>query len=196
MPESRTFQPTKTSPLDGLPGPRGGITLVERRFVGKVNLRGDASDPAFTEAVKDVLGCAPPTEPNTTATTADHTVFWLGPDEWQIHCPEDGQYALIARLRDALDGRHAAVVDVSDYYVVMRLSGGKALEVLSKGTSLDLHPRAFAVGRCAQTVFGHATVLLHKVEDQVVDLQVRWSFAGYVWAYIVDGAREYDGTSA
>lgn len=190
MPDT-AFSPTRTSPLTGLPGAFGGIVIEERSFVGKVNLRGDAGDEAFSGAVKKILGCVPPADPNTVAAGTDCTVFWLGPDEWQIHCPEDGQDGLVAGLRGALAGLHAAVVDVSDYYVVMRLSGEKVLEVLAKGTPLDLHPRAFPAGRCAQTRFGHATILLHKVRDDVADVQVRWSFAEYVWSFIVDGTREY-----
>lgn len=196
MPEAQSFKPEKSSPLDGLPGVHGGIRLEERRFVGKVNLRGGADDTGFVEAVTTVIGCAPPIEPNTVSTTTDVTVFWLGPDEWQIHCAEDAQHELISDLRNRMNGRHAAVVDVSDYYVVMRLSGSRVFEILSKAVSFDLHPRAFPTGACAQTVFGHATVLLHKVDDAVVDLQVRWTFAEYVWSFIVDGTLEYRGTSA
>lgn len=191
MPDFPNFNPVKCSPLAGLSAPRGGIALQERPFGGKVNLRGNADDQAFVDAVNGVVNCSPPTVPNTVATSADYTVFWLGPDEWRIHCTEDVRYALITRLQGALAGQHAAVVDVSDYYVVMRLTGDKSVEVLNKGTPLDLHPRAFPVGRCAQTRFGHATVLLRKLEDNVLDLQVRWSFAEYVWLYIVDGTREY-----
>lgn len=194
MPDVSGFQPFKMSPLTGLPVPFGGISLEERPFVGKVIVRGDAGDTAFTGAVNGAIGCALPLKANTTAGSAAHTVFWLGPSEWMIHCDEDAQQALVAGLREALKDRHAAVVDVSDYYVVMRLSGDRILEVLSKGTPLDLHPKVFQVEYCAQTRFGHATVLLHKVAEDVMDLQVRWSFAPYVWSFIVDGTREY-GTS-
>lgn len=191
MPDPGGFSPVKASPLAGLPGPAGGITLQERPYLGKVNLRGDAGNEAFVHAVNRALDCGPPTEPNTVADGGRYTVFWLGPDEWQIHCAENARQKLIDELQAVLEGQHSAVVDVSDYYVVMRLSGARTLEVLGKGTPLDLHPRAFATGACAQTRFGHATVLLHKVTDDTVDLQVRWSFAEYVWTHIVDGTREY-----
>lgn len=194
MPDAASFSPVKVSPVAGLPGPAGGIALEERAFLGKVNLRGDAGDEAFSRAAGSVLGCAPPTRPNTVADSGDHTVFWLGPDEWQIHCSEDARHDLVERLRSALKGQHSAVVDVSDYYVVMRLSGVRTVEVLGKGTPLDVHSRAFPAGTCAQTRFGHATVLLHKVSDDTMDLQVRWSFAEYVWSYIVDGTQEYRHT--
>lgn len=191
MPDSRSFTPRKNSPLEGLPRAAAGIELAERPFVGKVNLRADAGEQAIAEAVHGVLGCPLPVEPNTVAVTDDYTVFWLGPDEWQIHCREDRQLEVCGALEQALAGRHAAVVDVSDYYLVLRLSGDKTTEVLSKAVPLDIHPRAFPPGRCAQTRFAHATVLLHKVAEDTVDLQVRWSFAEYVWTYILDGTREY-----
>lgn len=191
MGDAGGYRPVKSSPLAGLPGPAGGVKLEERAFTGKVNLRGDPGHEAFAAAVRGVLDCALPVTPNTVASGGDCTVFWLGSDEWQIHCAGDARHDLIHGLRTALEGLHSAVVDVSDYYVVMRLSGTRTLEVLSKGTPLDVHPRAFATGACAQTRFGHATVLLHKVAGDIVDLQVRWSFAEYVWSYIVDSAREY-----
>lgn len=191
MPDPGGFRPVKATPLAGLPGPAGGITLEERAHLGKVSLRGDAGNEAFMKAVSGVLDRAPPTEPNTVAGGGDYTVFWLGPDEWQVHCAEDDRQNLLNELQAALEGQHSAVVDVSDYYVVMRLSGPRTLEVLSKSTPLDLHPRAFPAGDCAQTRFGHATVLLHMVAHDTVDLQVRWSFAEYVWSRIVDGTREY-----
>jgi len=193
VPDNRSFEPVKASPVAGLPAPRGGITLEERPFLGKVNLRCDAADGEIAAAVAGVLETDLPVEPNTVAGSDAHTVFWLGPDEWQIHCPEDGQEALVDSLRTALEGRHAAVVDVSDYYVVVRVAGDKTLEVLAKAVPLDLHARAFAPGRCAQTRFHHASVLLHKLADDRVDLQVRWSFAEYLWDHLVDSAREYSG---
>lgn len=191
MPDSAAFSPVKSSPLAGLPASFGGVELIDRPFVGKVILRGNVEDGAFAGAVAGVIGCDLPAAPNTTASGGACTVFWMGPNEWLIHCAEGAQGELVEGLRDALGGQHAAVVDVSDYYAVMRLSGDRTLEVLSKGTSLDLHPRAFPSGCCAQTLFGHATVLLHKLSDGVVDLQVRWTFAAYVWSYIVEGTREY-----
>ena len=48
--------PTPRTPLDGYTGPVGGpsdagVVLGELRFQGKVNLRGDVADKAFTAAV-------------------------------------------------------------------------------------------------------------------------------------------------
>jgi len=178
---------SKTSPLQGITSPAHGVTLTEAPFVGKVNLRGNADDPAFSAAVATVLGVQPPLEPNTVASHGAYKAFWLGPDEWLVHTPEDGEETLIGALHVALGELHTAVTDVSDYYVVIQMRGGKSAEVLGRACPLDLHPRAFAEGGCAQTVFAHATILLHQVEGGF-DIQVRWTYAQYLWNYFAEAA--------
>ena len=182
----------KTSPLQGMVSPgtsgsSGGITLAEAPFVGKVNIRGNADDPAFTAAVATVLGVQPPLEPNTVASHGAYTAFWLGPDEWLIHTPVDGEETLIGALHVALGDQHVAVTNVSDYYVVIRMRGGKSADVLARACPLDLHPRAFPAGSCAQTVFAHASILVHQVEGGY-DIQVRWTYAQYLWNYFAEAA--------
>ena len=193
---SEVFQPVKSSPLSALPLPAGGVELSERSYIGKVNVRGNPEDTSFTVAVEKVLSVELPLVPNTTSGNEDYTVFWLGPNEWLIHCGEDKQTDLTAALHESLQGQHVAVTDVSDYYLVIRISGSKARELLSKGTPFDMHTSVFKQGGCVQTCFGHATILLHCVdENSIFDLQVRWSFAEYVWAYLVDGTLEYKNSS-
>ncbi len=177
----------KTSPLQGMASPTHGVTLAEAPFVGKVNLRGNADDPAFTAAVATVLGVQPPLEPNTVASHGTYKAFWLGPNEWLIHTPEDGEATLIGALNIARGGLHTAVTDVSDYYVVIQMRGDKAAEVLARACPLDLHPRAFPEGGCAQTVFAHASILVHQV-DGGFDIQVRWTYAQYLWNYFAEAA--------
>jgi sarcosine oxidase subunit gamma len=189
---SESFHPTRYSPLAGLPPAPAGIALNERAYIGKVNLRGDKSDLEFASAIRAALDVDLPVAPNTVASNDNYTVYWLGPDEWMLHCAQNGQSDIVSRLQELLRSRHAAVTDVSDYYVVIRMSGEKAREVLSKGTPFDVHPRAFKPGACAQTCFGHASILLHCLDDApTFDIQVRWSFAEYIWRYLVDGAGEY-----
>ena len=189
---AETFNPVKYSPLPTLPLPSGGIELNERAYIGKVNIRGNSDEVAFITAAQNILGIELPLAPNTTTKNEKHTIFWLGPSEWLIHCAPDAQTELVRALRKALQGQHIAITDVSDYYLVLRIRGAKAREVLSKGTPFDVHPSVFGPGACAQTCFGHASVLLHCVdENPIFDLQVRWSFAEYVWLYLVDGTKEY-----
>lgn len=184
--------PVPVSPLAGAPQPEGGITLTEVPFSGKVNLRGDMANPAFAEAAQKAIGVALPSDPNTTASGSGKTVYWLGPDEWLIHTPQGGETKLVDDLRAALSGVHAAVTDVSDYYVVFDLGGPQAREALMRGTPLDVHKSLFKAGDCAQTVFVKASILLHCTSDEpVYRIQVRWTYAQYLWNYLVTTAKQW-----
>ena len=192
-----TFAPSASSPVADLPSATGGVSLAERPDIGKVVLRASADDAKILLGAETALGVALPTAPNTVGVNDDITIFWLGPDEWLIYCPLAEVEALLKRLRQELEGQHVALTDVSDYYVVLRLTGSPVREVLSKGTPFDLHPSVFKPGDCAQTRFGHASILLHCVDSEsTIDVQVRWSFAEYLWLYLVESASEYTAEDA
>jgi len=173
-----------------------GVVLGECGLRGQTALRGDAGDPAFVDAVKQAIGSAPPAEPNTVAGPANLAVgprvLWLGPDEWLV-VDADGE--ALSQLRAALDGRHAAVVDVSDSRAVIALYGPHARDVLAKGCPLDLHSRVFTAGRCAQTLLAKAHVILHQTDAAPsYEVYVHRSFADYLWTWLEDAAAEYGMT--
>jgi sarcosine oxidase subunit gamma len=172
-----------------------GIRLCERRL-GKIELRGDPGDRAFMAAVGRTLDLLLPTEPNSTAGRGDLVALWLGPDAWLLTCPPGALAAHTGSLRKALSDIHAAITNVSDGRVALRLAGPSARDVLAKGCPLDLHPRAFASGSCAQSLLAKASVLIHLLDDEAqggptFDLYVARSFAHYLWAWLEDAGREY-----
>lgn len=184
----------------GAPAP--GVWMGERPFRGLVNLRGPAGDKAFDAAVKKTLGVALPTEPNTTTAKGDLTVFWLGPDEWWVVTPGDGP-ATADKLRAALAGQKAAVTDVSESRTCIHVRGPRARDLLAKGCPLDLHPRVFTAGSCAQSHCAKTMITLHQLADDgsdegddegsgpAYDIYVLNSFSEYLWLWLEDAAREY-----
>lgn len=179
----------------GTPG-SAAVTLAEKPLPAAVNLRGDAGDPAFVAAVRTALGVAPPTEPNTVALGDDLALLWLGPDEWLAvrHAAAPGVEAeLAARLRGALDGVRAAVIEVGESLCCIAVAGPRARDLVAKGCPLDLHPRAFGgTGHCAQSHLAKAAITLHQVADApAFDLYTRRSFADYLWRWLEDAGREY-----
>ncbi len=176
------------SPLDGMVLPSGNVSLTEKRLSGKLNIRGNAHDTAFTSAAEKVLGTSLPLEANTVHTSEAYTVFWLGPDEWMVHGTKDGaqdcQAALTGELKAAFGDLHVAINDVSDYYVMIEMRGAAARDVLTRACPLDLHARVFKPGQCAQSYFANAAILLHQVDEDAYDLQVRWTYAQYLWTYL------------
>jgi sarcosine oxidase, subunit gamma len=170
-----------------------GIQISERPFLGHVNLRGNAGDDAFLNAVEGVLGFGLPLAPNTVSQGAGLTALWLGPDEWLIITPPDGESAIVASVESALGDIHSSITDQTGGQTMIRITGPSARDLLAKGCTLDLHPKVFGPGRCAQTMVAKAMATIMYIDDSpTLDLVVRRSFAGYVHAWLQDAALEYD----
>ena len=170
----------------------GVLSIQEEAYCGHVNLRGSASNDAFLSAAKAVLGTDLPTEVNTFVITAKLTVLWYGPNEWLIVTPQGSETALIATLREALQGQFFAVTDLSGGNTVLNISGSHAIDLLKKGCPLDLHSSAFAVGQCAQTVLAKAGMtILNMPEPAGFKLIVRRSFSDYLGVWLIDAAGEF-----
>jgi len=172
--------------------PDGAFLLEDRSLTAKLLLRGKPADPAFLEAAERALGVAPPLEPNRSAAGATATVFWTQPDEWLV-VAEPTQ---ATGLMESFDHAGLLFTDVSDGRAAFHLSGTGVLDLLCKGTSLDLHPRSFQPGHCAQTKLAQASVLLHRPgEAAAYDLFCDRSFAEYLWLWIEDAALEFTAES-
>jgi len=161
-----------------------GVVLGEAAHRTIINIRGDSNDAAFTSAVKTITGVDLPVKANTANEAGDTSILWLGPNEWWVVSLPDRGDALVMGLRQAFQGQHTAVIDVSESRTVITISGPKARDVLARGISLDLHPRAFGPGQCAQTGMSKANVLLHQTDDKPsYDIYVLKSFSDYLFRW-------------
>jgi len=143
-----------------------------------VNLRGNPADEGFLAAVRGVLGFPLPRVANTTVGSTAHLAYWLGPDEWLL--ATNDAPSLARALDGALAGMFAAVTEVGGGNEVLVLDAATAREALAAECPLDLDPRTFGPGHCAQTRFAHAAVLLRPLENGDIELVVRRSFADHV----------------
>ena len=169
-----------------------GVIARERAFLGHINLRGDAQDPRFVGAVSTVLGGELPIDANTANDAKGNVVYWLGPDEWLIVTPGDLRATIESDLRTALADMHGAVTDVSGGQTVVHLYGTRIRELLAKGCPIDLHPRVFGIGQCAQSHLAKAPILIGQLENQpCFEIIIRRSFADYFWLWLEDAAAEY-----
>jgi sarcosine oxidase subunit gamma len=160
---------TARSPLAERSADLGRVGARELAFLSQIDVRVDPAGAA-------TLGF--PTDPNT-ATSGGRDVLWLGPDEWLIVGVPGAMTAIRDELEASLASLHRSVVDVSANRAVIELAGPSRHDLLSSACPIDLHPRSWGDGRCAQSVFGAAQVLLHEREG-VTRLFVRPSFADYV----------------
>jgi sarcosine oxidase subunit gamma len=167
-----------------------GVQVTVRDDLGHINLRGDAADKTFNDAIEAAAGQPLPVAPNTTS-SGDHQIFWLGPDEWLILTESTGAPSLSDTIQQATGGLHASVNDVSGGQVALQLQGAKVRTLLAKGCTLDLHPSVFAAGFCAQSGLAKANVLLGLVDDAPTFIVVvRRSFADYLCRWFSHAGRD------
>lgn len=171
------------------------VTLGEVPFVDMLNIRGNAADPQFADAVQRVTGLALPVQANTTTLGAAGQLLWLGPDEWVLKLPPGGsQYqiagpleAVESALRTALAGQHVSLVTVGHGFTTLTVRGAGAGALLARGCPLDFHPRAFAAGAVAQTHVAKAgATIVCLAAGSHFELTVRRSFADYLFRWLCE----------
>lgn len=163
---------------------------IQLNVRGFINLRGRADKARFKDAVRDVLGQALPTEPNTFIESGRgdqgvRRVYWLGPDEWLIETSRDSAPGLVRGLDGRLDSLSAAINDLGGGLLVCELPGPDAAELLSRGCTLDLHASVFPAGACAQTHLAKTNVLIACIgAPPVYEIIVRRSFSEYLLRWL------------
>lgn len=171
----------------------GAVALDPMPLQTLLNLRGRPDAADFRSAVAGLLGAELPLTPDRWQGGENDAILWLGPDEWLVMAGEGRAGELDAGLREALaDDPWLSVVDLSHSYTGFRLTGPAAREVLAKGCPLDLHPRVFGDGQCAQSILAGSRILLRAVGTPVAfELWVRNSFAAYASAWLQDAMAEF-----
>jgi sarcosine oxidase subunit gamma len=174
----------------GAPG-ETRLVIAERRPLTMVQVAAWSDTEAEVRTtLADGFGIALPSEPNTGVCPAETAALWLGAQRWLIVRADRTGADLFAELVRAC-AETAAITEVSHARTCLRLAGSAGRDVLAKGTGIDLHPRAFASGACAQTVLGHVGALLHAAAEDVIDLYVARSYAQHAWEWLIDAAAEF-----
>jgi sarcosine oxidase subunit gamma len=125
--------------------------------------------------------------------SADYRIYWLGPDEWLIMTPAGQQDELKAKLHKALKGVFSAVVDNSSGLTTLHITGDNAGALLATDCPLDLHPRAFKAGQCAQTRLAKAGMTLSPLSKETgFEVIIRRSFADYLLLWLQDAAVAFE----
>jgi len=169
----------------GAPIPHAGVTFTAHTNLTLIDLRGDLQDATFLASAKTALGAAVPLEPNTTVAGTDCEMLWLGPDEWLLVSRNP------ALINERLPIEHGCLTDVSHGRAAWQISGLHTLALLAKGCSVDLHPREFRVGDCAQTALAHVGVLLHRRGAESFEIFCARSYAQHLWHWFTEAATEF-----
>jgi sarcosine oxidase, subunit gamma len=169
-----------------------GVTLAPATIAAAWNLQGDPSTAAFVDAARRMFGVALPRVPNTTARSDALAALWLGPASWLLVAGGASPLTGHAAKRDAVNAGGGALFDVSASRVAWTVAGPRAADVLAKGCPLDFHPRAFAAGTCAQSLYGHVGVLVDRRDDApAFTLLVARSYARDAWHALCVASAQY-----
>ena len=153
------------------------------------NIRGDPLRATFVATTERLLGLELPARPNTSVHANGRALLWLGPRSWLFIAEQPADEVDFDAARRALNAEGGALFDVSSSHVAWTVEGNTAARVLNNGCPLDLHPVAFPVGHCAQSVLGHVNALFYRPDERAgfVVLVAR-SFAADAWTYLCTAA--------
>lgn len=167
-----------------------GVTIRELSLSGFVNLRVNPADTALNNAVSTTLGHDLPTINKVTAADK-HLVVGLSPSEWLVVCDSaDAGADMAASLNAGFADAHALVVDVSGGYTQLLVSGKHVIDLLERGTTVDLHPSVFNVGDAYTTLLAKAPVTIIKEKDGMRVI-CRRSFADHLARWLLDVGEEF-----
>ncbi|MCP3690290.1 MAG: sarcosine oxidase subunit gamma [Gammaproteobacteria bacterium] len=174
--------------------PRGNApAIVEKPYLGYLNLRGKTSSMAFVAAVLKVLGAEPPAEPNTMVESGNYRIYWLSPDEWLVITPTGQADKVQHELKAELQGVFSSVVDNSSGLTLLEITGENASKLLNRDCPLDLHPREFKPGQCAQTRLAKAGMTIAPLRHGTgFEIIIRRSFADYIGLWMQDARIEFE----
>ena len=173
------------------PAPDGGaagLNMSEMQHLGKLIIRGNQD---VLDSLCAAAGLTNPAEANTTCTHGQRHAVWLGPDEVMLLVEAGAEEQLAVSMQKSIENSSGSVVNVTDGLCALSLSGDKVRDVLAKGCQIDLHPKAFVPGDCAQTLLSHAGITLICLETNKFILIGRTSFTAYIAAWLTDAALEY-----
>ena len=177
-----------------VPGGGAGVTVVDRDGLGMATVLAGRGRAALLAArVQERFDIELPQGPRR-AVAGDIAFGGIGPETW-LATSETGGNGFAAALRQAI-GDLATVVDQSDGYAMLRLTGPKLRETLAKGVPLDLHAGVFRPGDIAATLVSHMDAILWRLPDQtdgssVFEMAVPRSVARDFWHWLAESAAEF-----
>jgi sarcosine oxidase subunit gamma len=120
-------------------------------------------------------------------------ILWLAPGEWAVIGRSRDDIA--ARVADACGDGIWDVTDISSVRHGFVLRGGAAPELLAKGCSLDLDPRALGIPTCLQTLLAQLPVWIDVRSGAGPAIEfavsVESSYAWWLREWLLDAAIEF-----
>lgn len=171
------------------------LTLREVTIGAAWNIQGDPARSTLVDEVRRLFALSLPLTAQSTTSNDTVAALWLGPTSWLLLAggPVSPSHPMgdYSATRNALNGAGGALFDVSASRVGWSVAGPKSATLLAKGCPLDFHLRAFPVGGCAQSLFGHVNALFCRHADDAFTMLVARSFARDMWSALCEVSAQY-----
>ena len=166
------------------------IELKEISPIRKLILRGNSRE--FISAVGKVINILIPTEANTSSSNGKITTIWLSPDEWLIfsNTIDDKDFNQIEEklIQNICKTKLGAVIDVTDQFVMINLSGNKIFDLFQTGSPFNFNEFRNKKGATTQTLLAKIDVIIQNKDQNDANLFVRRSFSRHLFSWMSDSA--------
>ena len=166
------------------------IELKEISPIRKLIIRGKSRE--FISAVGRAINILLPTEANTSSSNGEITTIWLSPDEWLIfsNTIDDKDFNQIEEklIQNICKTKLGAVIDVTDQFVMINLSGNKIFDLFQTGSPFNFNEFKNKKSATTQTLLAKIDVIIQNKDQNDVNLFVRRSFSRHLFSWMSDSA--------
>ena len=166
------------------------IELKEISPIRKLILRGKSRE--FISAVGRAINILLPTEANTSSSNGEITTIWLSPDEWLIfsNTIDDKDFNQIEEklIQNICKTKLGAVIDVTDQFVMISLSGNKIFDLFQTGSPFNFNEFRNKKSATTQTLLAKIDVIIQNKDQNDANLFVRRSFSRHLFSWMSDSA--------
>ena len=117
-------------------------------------------------------------------------ILWIGPDTWICISTNAN---LIDLISSACSDNDFAITDLSHSRAVIEVKGNHTLDIIKKGSPLNVNDNIFTEGNCANTTYNGINILIDFISNnpKTIRLFALRSFGGSFYHSITDAALEF-----
>ena len=117
-------------------------------------------------------------------------ILWIGPETWICISTKSNLKDLIS---SACSDNDFAITDLSHSRATVEIKGANALDVIKKGSPLNVNENVFKEGNCANTTYNGINILIDFISNnpKTIRLYALRSFGGSFYHSITDAALEF-----
>ena len=117
-------------------------------------------------------------------------ILWIGPETWLCISSNSNLGDLIS---SACSDNDFAITDLSHSRATVEIKGAHALDVIKKGSPLNVNENIFQEGNCANTTYNGINILIEFISNnpKTFRLYALRSFGGSFYHSITDAALEF-----